>query len=105
MTKIIDFHTHPFKNSETNICSHKEYCRMTPESTLVDLKKLGVEKICGSVINMGFDKSKEIWPQLRRMNEIALELKEQYGDFYYPGYHVHPQCVRQSVAEIEKIQN
>ena len=48
--EIIDFHTHPFTDNATNICSHKEYCNMSAENTVPYLKSLGISKICGSVI-------------------------------------------------------
>ena len=103
MNKIIDFHTHPFVDGSTNICSHKGHCNMTPETTLRDLKGLGVEKICGSVVKLPFNKDGDIWPQLAEVNNTALKLKELYGDFYIPGFHVHPACVKESINEIERM--
>ena len=103
MNKIIDFHTHPFVDGSTNICSHKEYCNMSAESTLCDLKKLGVVKICGSVIKLPFNKESTVWQQLEDANNIALGLKEKYGDFYEVGFHVHPDYVKESISEIERM--
>ena len=103
MRKIIDFHTHPFIDASTNICSHKNYCNMTADTTLADLKKLGIVKICGSVIKMPFEKGINIWQQLQNANNIALTLKEKYGDFYEVGFHVHPHFVKESIAEIERM--
>ena len=40
--EIIDFHMHPFDDEATNICSHKEYCNMSAESTVTYMK--GAEK-------------------------------------------------------------
>ena len=48
--EIIDFHTHPFLDSEYNICGHKEYLNLTKEDTPRLLKNLGVTKICGSAL-------------------------------------------------------
>lgn len=103
LNRIIDFHTHPFLDDGTNICSHKKYCNMTADTTLQDYKKLGIEKICGSVIALPFNHEGDIWGQLVNANNIALQLKDIYGDFYIPGFHVHPDYVKESVAEIERM--
>ncbi len=100
---IIDFHTHPFVDGNTNICSHKNYCNMTADSTFDNLKALGVVKICGSIIKLPFDKNADTWQQLKNANDIALDLKEKYGDFYEVGFHVHPNYVKESIAEIERM--
>ncbi len=38
--EIIDFHTHPFLETNTNICAHKEFCGMNPENTRKVFEKL-----------------------------------------------------------------
>ncbi|MBQ8611349.1 MAG: hypothetical protein IJ412_06530 [Oscillospiraceae bacterium] len=48
--EIIDFHTHPFDDPATNICSHQTYLDMTAESTVHYLQALGISRICGSVL-------------------------------------------------------
>lgn len=101
--EIIDFHTHPFDDCDTNICSHQEYLNMTSESTAEYLKGLGISKICGSVIYRGAEKDSDPWEWIAESNRRALALKEQYGDFYIPGFHVHPDYVKESCAEIEKM--
>ncbi len=103
MHKIIDFHTHPFWDDNSNICSHKEFCNMSPQATVDHLKGLGVEKICGSVIKLPFNHQGDLWAQLVEANDLALKLKKLYGDFYLPGFHVHPDFVKESVAEIERM--
>ena len=30
------------------------------------------------------------WQALRQANDDALRLRDMYGDFYIPGFHVHP---------------
>ena len=101
--EIIDFHTHPFLREETNICSHKEYCNMSAENTLKTMTELGVSKICGSVIGDGkrIAPGGNTWSVIRSCNDEALALRELYGDFYIPGFHVHPDFVRESCEEIE----
>lgn len=100
--RIIDFHTHPFRNNRDNICSHKSVIEMNAETTLQLMDRLGVDVICGSVIH----KTKEgddIWSELRYMNNEALALRERYGNRYVPGFHVHPDFVRESCEEIERM--
>jgi len=104
--EIIDFHTHPFTNDYNNICSHIEYCNMSAESTLTYLKSLGISKICGSTICRNvpeYAPYENDWEMIAASNEAALELKEQYEDFYIPGFHVHPAYVQKSCDEIERM--
>ena len=101
--EIIDFHTHPFIKPESNICGYKDYStNITPEDTINDLKKLGISKICGSVVSP-FDKNNYNWDSMKNLNNIALELKDLYGDFYIPGIQVHPSYIRESCEEIERM--
>lgn len=104
--EIIDFHMHPFTRRENNICGHQDYCHMSPENTVTYMKSLGISKICGSVLcrNQGDDAPyANDWEALADSNRLALELKAQYGDFYIPGFHVHPDYVKESCEEIEKM--
>jgi predicted TIM-barrel fold metal-dependent hydrolase len=99
--EIIDFHTHPFIEPASNVCRYKNYIQnITAQDTMDDLKKLGVSKICGSVV-LPFDKTNYDWSSVKRLNEIALELSDFYGDFYVPGFHVHPSYIKESCEEIE----
>ncbi len=100
--EVIDFHTHPFPDPSYNICSHKDNCDMTLETTLADMKKLGVVKICGSPIRAG-KVGDPGWEGVAEQNRAALAMKEQYGGFYEPGFHVHPAYVRESLGEIERM--
>ena len=43
------------------------------------------------------------WDAVAASNAAALRLKEQYGDFYVPGFHVHPDYVQKSCDEIERM--
>ena len=100
--EIIDFHTHPFTENINNICAHKEYCNMSPENTMRDMKELGISKICGSVLCMSKDYEND-WQAVKASNECALELKKLYGDFYVPGFHIHPDYLKESCEEIERM--
>ncbi len=103
--EIIDFHTHPFMSRDTNICAHTDYADMSAENTKRDLQKLGISKICGSVIS-AHDRAltgHAVWERIKERNDEALALRELYGDFYVPGFHVHPDFVRESCEEIERM--
>ena len=101
--EIIDFHTHPFTTDETNICSHKEFCNMSIDETVNVFKKLGVSKICGSVVSKREPENRCNWDEIKKNNDRALELKNIYGDFYIPGFHIHPSFMEESVSEIERM--
>lgn len=101
--EVIDFHTHPFIEAKNNICSHKDILNMTAENTFTDLSKLGINKICGSVINVNNDTYENKWQKVKENNDIALRLREFYGDFYIPGFHVHTDYLEESFNEIERM--
>lgn len=97
--EIIDFHTHPFLDPASNICA---YPGVGMEESVSYLKGMGVSRICGSVIcKTGEDMSP--WETIRECNRQALVLRERYGGFYIPGFHVHPDYVTESCEEIEKM--
>lgn len=100
MNRIIDFHTHPFLGDSSNICAHKEIVKMGWEDILPTFTALGVEKICGSVIL----KAPELplWERIVACNDMALQLREKLGEFYYPGFHIHPDYIPESVREIQR---
>lgn len=105
--EIIDFHTHPFLTSGTNICSHKDFCNMSAENTKRDLMNLGVSKICGSVIGLpaGITNKDSAWKRIKACNDEALILKDMYDGFYIPGFHIHPGYIKESCEEIERMHN
>lgn len=99
--EIIDFHTHPFIGRDNNICQHIDNCDMSPENTKRDLMGLGISKICGCVASMKHPVNS--FDDVRFFNDEALALREMYGDFYIPGFHVHPSYVKESLEEIERM--
>ncbi len=103
--EIIDFHTHPFIERENNICNHIDNCNMSVEGTRELFSQLGVSKICGSVVCGGRPEDKNAWDKVKRNNETALKLREIYGDFYVPGFHIHPDFVEESVEEIHRMKS
>lgn len=100
--EIIDFHTHPFLEERNNVCWHKDILKMSTENTFEEFKKLGVSKICGSVIDLSVD-IEDNWSKIKKNNDMALRLKEYYGDFYVPGFHIHPGYVDESIEEIHRM--
>ncbi len=101
--EIIDFHTHPFEDRAHNICNHAEFCGMSIENTREVFDKLGISRICGSVIRWGKDSDASVWDKVRENNDSALRLRDLYGGFYVPGFHVHPAFVEESLREIERM--
>lgn len=70
--------------------------------TLVDLyRQLGISKVCGSVIEAG--NNEDPWAKIKANNDQALKLRDLYGDFYVPGFHIHPDFVEESIAEMERM--
>lgn len=101
--EIIDFHTHPFLEPINNICSHQEYCGMDADNTLEIFGKLNISRICGSVVSSANDRFSNMWEKIRWNNDTALALRERYGEFYVPGFHIHPGYPEESVREIRRM--
>lgn len=99
--EIIDFHTHPFLTENENIAQHRKFCRMSAENTREIFSALGVSTICGSVIHAR-NECKD-WGLVKRMNDISLKLRDIYGSFYIPGFHIHPDFVERSLEEIDRM--
>lgn len=103
--EIIDFHIHPFLDDKHNICSHIPYCNMSADGSKRLFDKLGVSHVCGSVLTV-YENHKQYadpWERIREENETALKLREYYHGFYIPGFHVHPDFVEESIAEIRRM--
>ncbi len=101
--EIIDFHTHPFLHEENNICDHQSVCALTSDSIIEEMRALGISRVCGSVIPKKRKEDKCPWDAILRANNDALALKDRFGDFYIPGFHVHPAFVEQSIEEIHRM--
>ncbi len=99
--EIIDFHTHPFARKETNICIHRDYFEMDADKTKSELMSIGISRICGSVIYI--TPKIKTFDDVKELNNEALFLREKYGNFYIPGFHVHPSFVKESCEEIERM--
>ena len=83
--EIIDAHVHPFFAS----CG-RNIARFGTPSTLEEfideLRSCGISRCCGSFIDF---RETLTFDELVCFNKAALELREQYPDFYIPGIHIH----------------
>lgn len=101
--KIIDFHTHPYLSGEEFLNFYPECFSPSPEQMRDDIRKAGIDHIVGCVLNKRSYTDAEGFSYIRECNDKALELKKILGDFYTPGFHVHPYFVNESIAEIERM--
>ena len=101
--EIIDFHTHPFIDTENNICALRDRYSLTPEDFQKHLASFGIHRFCGAVIGKTKKESESEWDKLRRHNDEALRLHALYGKAYVPGFHIHPDYVEESIAEIARM--
>ena len=99
--EIIDFNTHPFIEPKNNISLYKSHVEMSVEKTKEMYESVGISTICGSVIEPDTPEGETEWDKARRCNRTALELKDIYGDFYIPGFHVHPDFIDESINEMK----
>ena len=74
---------------------------LTYQEAAEDLRRAGITHICGSVLSREAYDPKKGFEPLRRLNEQAMEVKEKYGGFYTPGFHIHPAFVEESLATLE----
>lgn len=101
---IIDFHTHPYICADEFMNFYPECFEPSPQQLKADLQKAGITHICGSVLNKKRAyTSEEGFDYIKECNDKALAIKDRLGDFYTPGFHVHPHFVEESVAEIERM--
>lgn len=101
--EIIDFHTHPYKTESECSCMYKEALFLNGEEAKADLEAAGITRICGSVIELGIYQREEGFAYFKKLNDHAVELAEEYKGYYIPGIHVHPDYVKESCDEIERM--
>lgn len=95
--KIIDAHVHPFINRENGFAPFGS--PETLDEFIMELKRCGISAVCGSVIQRGpvdFD-------GIRRLNRMALAIRDRFPDFYIPGIHVHGNYPEESCRELEEM--
>ena len=92
---VIDAHIHPFISPEHNIAAYGHPC--TLEEFMQEMKRTGIDKVCGSVIC----RHAATFEDVLALNREALQIREQYPDFYVPGIHVHGAYPEESCRELE----
>lgn len=93
--RIIDFHMHPYLKDSENLRFYPNGDH--PDEIQGRLIDSGITHVCGSIVSR--DESLSVWD----LNEIALQIKEKWGDFYTPGFHIHPAEVDRSMVEIKRM--
>ena len=94
--KIIDFHIHPHKGVRV-----RDHLIISSERIKEELTSYGCYKACGSVVD-----GKNLtptWEYIKDLNDTALDLQKQFDGFYVPGFHIHPNYVKQSIEEVERM--
>lgn len=100
--KIIDFHTHPFGNNDYNICTYRNDVAVNSEMTRDYMAGLGVSHICGSVV-YNARRAHMTWEEVAHLNGEALKLADSWKGFYVPGFHIHPDYPKESIAEMKRM--
>ena len=101
--QVIDFHIHPYRDISESLCMYSEDFYLTPEEARRDLEEAGIGRVCGSVIRAGYRGPVNGFEDIRRLNDAALEMRERWGDYYTPGFHVHPAYLKESLEEVERM--
>lgn len=96
--KIIDFHTHPFSKNYNNSCFYENIVNKNNFKNIIN--KAGIHQICGSVIHKTNNLN-----EILLLNREALLLKDLWGSFYIPGFHIHPNYTEESINEIQYMNN
>ena len=102
---IIDFHTHPFTEKKDTPSKYAEDYVMKTEEIENTMKKVGINRICGSVIETYENEYESEWAKIKACNEKALKLRDYFKGFYIPGFHVHPHFIEESINEITEMKN
>ena len=101
-TPIIDFHTHPYRNNDFNICQYKHDVDISYEDVRATLESIGIGRICGSAVDI-VNKSITCREDMQRINDEALAMANEWQDFYVPGFHIHPSFLKESLDEMERM--
>lgn len=101
---IIDFHIHPFIDEPTNVCMYRNTVSDWKQIKR-DFRKCGISKVCGSVIPKKKLEKVESFTEVKSLNDEALALRDIFNGFYIPGVHIHPNFVKESCDELERVHN
>jgi len=94
---IIDCHIHPALDEQTEL--NWFGASGTIEQQIDELRRAGISRACGAVIQRLDPTS---FAPIRRLNDLALALRDRFPEFYVPGINVHPRFPDESCAEIER---
>lgn len=98
---VIDFHTHPYLSQEDFMSFYPDCFAPSPAQCRRDLERAGISRICGSVLLRRPYSREEGFAYIHECNLRALRLRDLLGDFYTPGFHIHPDFVEESLGEME----
>ena len=102
---LIDFHMHPYLTGSQYTGMYLEPGPESGKNVMdkirCDMERAGISHVCGSVIGGGNTVWKGSFHDLKELNRSALGLKNMSDGFYTPGFHIHPEFVRESIEEIE----
>lgn len=97
--QVIDFHVHPFRVRGNCLNFYPEMADLDALGMKAQLERAGISRICGSVLDA--PPRVRDFGDLQRLNREALALREILGDFYVPGFHIHPGYREESCREVE----
>lgn len=101
--EIIDFHTHPFTNSEHNISAYGAEYPVSDKTVEEYTELFGISRFCGSVIDTDLRKREGLnFDSIRALNDTAIELRDKFFGKYIPGIAIHPEFEEESALEIER---
>ncbi len=97
MTNIIDCHIHPAVDKQTDFCWYGNSGSIKKQFD--DLKRAGISQACGSIV---IAKTPVHFDEIKKLNDIALSIRDRHPDFYIPGIQIHPDFPDESCREIER---
>ncbi len=97
--EIIDCHIHPFISSEHSLYMFGQ--DVQPSEFVRTLKKAGISKCCGSVIDPSVTGKPCNFKHIRKLNREVLKFRDRYNDFFVPGVHIHPEFPDESCDELD----
>jgi len=100
---IIDIHMHPFINEKENFCIYTSEAVSGADTIKDDMTRCGISRFCGSVKARTEPNYNWEFKDIKRLNQIALDAKNIFGDMYIPGIHIHPKFINESIYEVKRM--
>ncbi len=95
--EIIDCHIHPAVDKQTDFCWYKKSGSIRKQFD--DLRRVGISRACGSPV---IKRPPYSFKEIKKLNDIALSIRDKFPDFYIPGIQIHPNFPDESCNEIER---